>query len=321
MSPRHVVLLTYGEPPTPRFLDHLTYSWRILVGLTRTVAPIPGALLPIIALSRAWGRNRLWSAERYSSPLEPLSRAQAELLAAALAETAPGADWRVHVAYEFRHPLLTEVLAALPGSEPVDVLPMYVADSAFTHGLARSTVERWLRGRSAPRPAPVRVLSPLDPETLAALEADHVLARLADRGVSPGPEWALVLAAHGTLLDPPAGMETGREETERICESLRRRLAPQFGTVVNGWLNHARGGRWTEPTVEEALRGVAEAGFRRAAYFPFGFSADNAESQLEGRVWLRTQPGLEALHLPCLNESPALAGALARHLVGSPGGA
>lgn len=319
MSVRHVVLLTYGEPPTPRLLDHLTYSWRILLGLTRTVAPIPGWMLPFIAVFRAASRNRLWRQEGYGSPLEPVTGAQAGHLATALAAAAPQTDWRVHVGYEFRDPLLTDVLARLPADEPVDVLPMYVAESSFTHGLSRLTVEDWLRRAAPRRPAPVRVLSAMDAEEFAEIEARHVVAQLAERGVETGPEWALVLAAHGTLLDPPAGLETGRVETERVCAALARRLAPRFGKVVNGWLNHARGGRWTEPAVEAALRQVAGAGFRRVVYFPFGFSADNAESQLEGRVWLRTQPGLEAVHLPCLNASPELAAAQARALADGAG--
>ena len=315
MSARHAVLLTYGEPPTPRWLDQLVYSWRILLGLTRTVAPIPPYLLPLIAVARATSRNRLWREEAYGSPLEVITQAQAEGLAAALAAAAPETAWRVHVAYEFRDPLLTDLLGRLPPDEPVDVVPMYVAESSFTHGLSRLTVAGWLRGVGARRTAPVRVLGALDAEVLAELEARHVEAQLGERGIAAGPEWALVLAAHGTLLDPPPGVETGRVETERVCAALRRRLAPRFGRVVNGWLNHARGGRWTEPTVEEALREVAEAGFRRVVYFPYGFSADNAESQLEGRVWLRTQPGLEAAHLPCLNAAPEWAAAQARALV------
>ena len=43
MSERHVVLITYGEPPTASFAAQLRYSWRILLGLTRSVAPIPAA--------------------------------------------------------------------------------------------------------------------------------------------------------------------------------------------------------------------------------------------------------------------------------------
>ena len=60
---------------------------------------------------------------------------------------------------------------------------------------------------------------------------------------------------------------------------------------------------------------VAAAGFRRAVYYPYGFLADNAESELEGRVALRARPELEAVHLPCLNAAPEYLGALAGQIV------
>ena len=59
---------------------------------------------------------------------------------------------------------------------------------------------------------------------------------------------------------------------------------------------------------------MADAGFTRAVYFPYGFLADNAETELEGRIALRGQPGIEARHLPCLNESASLIEALARQV-------
>ena len=316
MSRRHVVLLTYGEPETPAYLPQLRYSWRILIGLTRAVAPIPAPALPIIALSRARFRNRLWARERYASPLEPYTREQAHGLAQALAAHDGGTEWRVHVAYEFRDPLLGTLLDTLPGDEPADIVPMYVADSAFTHQIARDTVARWTSMRREPRRSPVRVLAPLDAERFAALSADHVLAEAGARGAE-GPGWALLLAAHGTLLDPPRPIETGRAATERVAEGIAARLAGRFGMIQLGWLNHVYGGRWTEPAVEEALRRVEAAGYGRVVYFPFGFSADNAESQLEGRIALRGQPRLESVHLPCMNARPAYLEALARQLVGA----
>src|SRR5439155_10390014 len=89
MSARHVVLITYGEPPTPSFTSQLRYSWRILLGLTRAVASIPAWVLPMIAVSRARTRHRLWSSERYRSPLESITRAQAELMRESLAAESP----------------------------------------------------------------------------------------------------------------------------------------------------------------------------------------------------------------------------------------
>ena len=313
---RHVILLTYGEPPTRGFFAQLRYSWRILLGLTRSVAPIPAPLLPIIALSRARRRWKLWTDERYSSPLEAITREEAAGLAAALARQAPDTDWRVHVAYEFRDPLLTTVLDSLSEAEPVDVVPMYVADSAFTHEISRVTLVGWSRLRSAPRGAAVRVLPPLPEETFAEISARHVEREIAARGVG-GPQWALVLAAHGTLLEPPRPIETGRAATERVCAGIASRLSSRFGKIQNGWLNHVYGGRWTQPPVERALEQIVEAGFTRVVYYPYGFSADNAESELEGRLALRTQPSLEAVHLPCLNASRDLLEALAAHVIAS----
>jgi protoheme ferro-lyase len=49
---------------------------------------------------------------------------------------------------------------------------------------------------------------------------------------------------------------------------------------------------------------------------PYGFLADNAESQLEGRVALRAHPSFAGtLHLPCLNDSPELSALLAGSIV------
>jgi ferrochelatase len=316
MSTRHVILLTYGEPPSPDFGPQLKYSWRILLGLTRTVAPIPRPVLPMIALSRARSRRRLWSRERYGSPLESITGAQAEALRHALASAGGGRDWRVHVAYEFRDPLLTNVLESIPGGEAVDVVPMYVADSSFTHGISRMTLRDWER-RHGTRPAPVRVVEPVEEAEFAEISANIVERQLAARGIG-GPDWALVLAAHGTLLDPRPGIETGRAATECVAAGMSQRLGGRFGMVINGWLNHRFGGRWTEPPVEEALARVAAEGFKRVVYFPYGFYSDNAESELEGRIALRAQAWKDAVHLPCLNGDAALAEALARRLAAQP---
>ena len=102
MDTKHVVLMTYGEPPTPSFKEQLVYSWRILLGLTRTVAPIPKSLIPLIALARAHGRRRMWRDHGYGSPLEALTRLQAARLQGALEALDREATWSAKVAFEFR---------------------------------------------------------------------------------------------------------------------------------------------------------------------------------------------------------------------------
>lgn len=311
MTRPHLVLVTYGEPPAPSFIEQLVYSWRILQGLTRSVADIPQAAIPFIAWSRARGRQRLWKDHSYFSPLEAITCAQADATRAAL-DAQGMAQWAVHVAYEFRRPLLDQILSTIPAHEPVWVAPMYAADSAFTHELSRRTGAAALR-RSA-RSAPVHVLPPLDLHRLADISASHVLAELGETGT--GADIALVLAAHGTLLEPARPIDTGRCATEQLYGAIRTRLSTRFGLILNGWLNHTRGGRWTEPPIEETLQRVAASGFSKVVYYPYGFLADNAESQLEGRLAAAARPELNVRFLPCLNDSAALADLLAKHVVG-----
>ncbi|MEW5983369.1 MAG: ferrochelatase [Acidobacteriota bacterium] len=310
LSPHHVVLVTYGEPPFPDFGQQLIYSWRILLGLTRSVAPIPMAWLPVIALARARRRSRTWRDEGYRSPLEAITVRQAARLGQSLA-TGRADRWSVHVGYEFRHPLLPEVLGALPPDQPAWVLPMYATESAFTHALSRVVVANLRK----PRVAPVHVVPALDPGRLADASARHVLDHVAAQAEWCGPEVALVLAAHGTVLDPPRPIDTGFDATDYLCRAIRSRLAPHFGLVVSGWLNHTRGGRWTEPPIDETLRKVVGAGFGRVVYYPYGFLADSAETELEGMMALRGRRELQSLRVPCLNDSPLLADLLADRLL------
>lgn len=309
---RHVVLVTYGEPTESAFTDQLVYSWRILVGLTRTVAPIPLPLLPLIAVARARNRTRLWGRHAYGSPLEPLTVGQAGVLATALGVAAPSERWRVHVAYEFRRPLLDEVLKTLPAGEPVHVVPMYAADSSFTHALSRGTAAAL--ERRSPRRTPVAVLGALETQALADVSARHVLDQ-----IGAGPEWrgdrvALVLAAHGTVTNPTRPIDTGLAATDALREAIVARLSPHFGSIMHGWLNHSRGGRWTEPAIEDTMKDVVARGYARVVYYPYGFLADNAESELEGRLALDGHP-FESRYVACLNDSPYLMDALVRQIL------
>jgi protoheme ferro-lyase len=306
---KHIVLVTYGEPTSPSFVDQLVYSWRILLGLTRTVADIPAPLIPLIALSRARGRNSMWRRHGYTSPLEPITLAQAAQLRNALARQSDD-SWTIHVAYEFREPLLSTVIKRLPKEESVIVAPMYAADSAFTHALSRTTVEEL----DTRRAAPVTVLPPIDVDRLADISAHHVMHNIASDD-DKNPATALVLAAHGTLLKPAKPIDTGLEATEKLRVGISERLSQSFGMVANGWLNHSRGGKWTDPPIEETLKRVSDAGYRDVVYYPYGFLADNAETQLEGLMAAAAFPNLRVRFIPCLNGSFELAKLIASQVV------
>ncbi len=161
------------------------------------------------------------------------------------------------------------------------------------------------------------MLPAIDIDLLARVSADHVMHALG----SDAPKTrtaALVLAAHGTLLKPSKPIETGLLATELLRCRIEQRLSDSFGIVVNGWLNHTRGGKWTDPPIEEALKRVSDAGFRDVVYYPYGFLADNAESQLEGQLAAAGRPELKVRFVQCLNGSPDLAHVIASQVLAAP---
>ena len=121
-----------------------------------------------------------------------------------------------------------------------------------------------------------------------------------------------MLAAHGTVVNPPAGVDNGLAHFREVLEPLEAAIAPRAGAVSVGWLNHTRGGEWTRPAVPEALAELRARGFKKLVYFPWGFTTDNAETMLEGRIALRdmTDPFERVEYLECVNSYPALIGLL-----------
>ena len=187
---------------------------------------------------------------------------------------------------------------------------MYAADSAFTHALSR---EHGAAARAAPRRG--RRRSPCCRRSTApgwpTLSAAHVGDLTAADGWH-GPDVALVLAAHGTLLAPEKPIDTGLAATEALRAGHRRApagaLRPRSSTA--GSITPAADGgpsRRSRPPWPRSRRRASA----RIVYYPYGFLADNAESELEGRIALAAHPAITARHLPCLNDSASLLAAIA----------
>jgi ferrochelatase len=304
-----VVLTTYGEPDHNTFGAQWMYSYRILERLTRKIARIPKPLLPVIATARARARVAMWRQHAFASPLEPLHERTVEALRRELGERGQG-ELLVTRAYEFRRPDLGDALAELTaqGCERAVVVPMYIAGGDFTDGMTRIAMGDALRRRREWSEAKLAycLLSGerSATERLALTLAGHCLRRVRAVDIPrPAREWALMLAAHGTVITPPSGVDNGLAHFGRVLLRVKALLRPHFGLVRIGWLNHTRGGKWTTPPVNEALRYVRERGFEQLVYFPWGFTTDNAETALEGRVALAgVSPAFARVeYLPCLN--------------------
>lgn len=304
-----VILTTYGEPRRNALADQWVYSYRILKRLTRKVARIPGPALPVIATVRARQRVSLWREHGFVSDLEPLHEATVAALEAELGRRGQGGVVVRH-AYEFRRPDLADALGELRerGCERFVVVPMYIAEGDFTHGVTRIALEEAVRRHGAwCGPGRVEVCSLTADgaweERLAGELAAHCVEALRDRGVEDHAGWALLLAAHGTVVTAREGVDNGLVHFGRVLTRVKRVLRPRFGLVRVGWLNHTKGGKWTTPAVPEALRYVRARGFDKLVYFPWGFTTDNAETALEGRVFVgeMEEPFARVEHLECMN--------------------
>lgn len=307
--PVGIIPATYGEPFRNSFADQWVYSYRILSKLTRKIAAIPRPLLPIIATARARGRVRLWGEHGFVSPLERLHEETSAALDVELRRRGI-TDALVIPAYEFRRPGIDDALRALraKGCDRVVMVPMYIADGDFTHGMTRMAVGDALAARAWDRPDTLSYCYLADDDAttdrLAATLAGHCLASMKSRGITdPAKDWALMLAAHGTVITPPPGVDNGLAHAARVLIRLKTKLKPHLGLVRIGWLNHTRGGKWTTPSVMDALARVRERGFEQLVYLPWGFTTDNAETALEGRVALDAlpRPFAKVEYLECMN--------------------
>jgi ferrochelatase len=317
--PTGVILATYGEPMVNSFAEQWIYSYRILKGLTRKIAKIPAPLLPVIATARARGRVRLWRTHSFVSPLEHLHRDTVQAVRDELALRGLADSAVVVPAYEFRRPNLTGALRTLhrAGCRQAIVVPMYIAEGDFTHGMTQFAVDDAVRALPAWRGnVKLASMTGTNPgarslgETLAAWLFDALKARGIRR---PAPDWAVLLAAHGTVVNPPKGVDNGLEHFSQVLGFVEGEIAPHVGRVSVGWLNHARGGEWTKPAVADALKGLRAAGFKKLVYFPWGFTTDNAETILEGRIALQdmADPFEQVEYLECMNTYPGFVGLLA----------
>ena len=303
-----VICLTYGEPETPNLLHQFSYSYSILKRLTRLIDSIPKPIVPIIAAKRAWGRNRDQKRRGFHSPLEPISHKFVEDLGHQLKMMFPDTVFRVQLGLEFRKPDFLDLLKTLVPSQTKDLLvvPLYIADSSFTSGISKMDWQLFRNQDPGPEFKAQWVSCPNGDPEFADLAAEHIVAECRKKGLEGETlsEYHLVLGAHGTLVKPPSGIDNGLKATLAHMDALKQRLDYLFASVELGWLNHVRGGTWTEPAMGKLGKTLKLAGHEKVIYYPIGFLADNAETLLEGPDALGDFQGL--ISLPCLNNSLGL---------------
>ncbi|MCD7098604.1 ferrochelatase [Stenotrophomonas sp. MMGLT7] len=261
-----------------------------------------GLILPLRGPRSAHKYAQVWLPE--GSPLAVYTRRLAEGMQRELPQ------WRVRDAMRYGEPALRGALDTLraEGITRVVVLPLYPQYSTTTTASIEDVVDAWRR--QAPQ-IEVRVIEDYatDPAWVAA-----VAASIEQWWQQHGRGEHLMFSFHGL---PQRVADAGDPYPQR-CRASAEAIAAALGLGAQDWSlgYQSRFGRerWLQPYAEPALWALAEAGTRRIDVACPGFACDCLETLEEvamGFVHTVAERGAQLRYIPCLNDAPAHAQALA----------
>jgi ferrochelatase len=305
-----VLVVNLGTPQAPtaaavrRYLAEFLSDRRV-VQLSRLIwVPLLYALiLPLRSPRVAKKYAQVWMDD--GSPLAVYT----QRLALAIGERLPG----VRVAHAMRYggPDIAGEVRALQaqGCARVLVLPLYRQYSTTTTASVADVLGRVAKDATAPRLRMVDQYA-TDPGVIAAL-ADSVRAHWQARGRGE----RLLLSFHGI----PQRLVDNGDPYSAQCHATAAALAQALGLGHGEWLVtfQSRFGReqWLQPATDATLRALAGAGIGRVDVACPGFPADCLETleeiALQNAEIFRAAGGGELSYIPCLNDAPAHADALA----------
>lgn len=303
-----VVLVNLGTPeaPTPqavrRYLSQFLMDRRV-VPLARWLwwPLLHLAILPLRAPVVAKKYASIWlRGEDEGSPLAVYTRRLAQAVQGQLPQ------YRVLDAMRYGEPSLARLLETLraQGVRRVLALPLYPQYSTST----TASVDDVLARASGLQAGIVRDYY-LDEGWVGA-----VAASIARHRAERGDGEHLLFSFHGL---PQKFVDVG-DPYARQCEASARAIARRLGLADSEWsLSYqSRFGRdkWLEPATDATLQRLAERGLRRVDVIAPGFAVDCIETLEEVAMMLAegfAHRGGELRYIPCLNDSPPHAAALA----------
>ncbi len=303
-----LVLVNLGTPDAPtaravrRYLSEFLHDYRV-VDLTRWLwCPLLHfAILPIRGPKVAKKYASVWlQGPDGGSPLAVYTRR----LARAVQLELPGV--RVVEAMRYGNPALAATVAALraDGIRRVLALPLYPQYSTSTTAAVADVLAQF-------DGLPTRLIDDyhLDAGWVAAM-ADSIRRQRAEHGAGEH----LLFSFHGL---PQRFADRGDPYPEQ-CEASARAIAIALGLADDAWTlsYQSRFGRekWLEPATATTLDAFAARGVRRVDVVAPGFAVDCLETLEEVAMMLAEQfaaRGGQLRYIPCLNDSPRHAQALA----------
>jgi ferrochelatase len=262
-----------------------------------------GLILPLRSPRVARKYAEVWMAG--GSPLAVHTRS----LADAVQQRLPG----VRVAHAMRYgaPAIAGAIAALraQGCDRVLVLPLYPQYSTTTTASVADALAAVAKEPAAPKLRLVEQYA-TDPGVVAAL-ADSVRAHWQAHGRGE----RLLFSFHGI----PQRLADAGDPYGAQCHATAAALAQALGLAPGEWLAtfQSRFGReqWLQPATDATVRALGASGVRRIDVLCPGFAVDCLETleeiAIQNARFFREAGGDALSYIPCLNDAPAHADALA----------
>jgi ferrochelatase len=279
----------------PRVIEDQGLRWKLVLN---------GIILRIRPGRKARDYRKIWNTEKNESPLKTITRAQADKLAAAIADhDHVVVDW----AMRYGNPSIRSRIDALTaqGCDRLLVVPLYPQYSAATSATVCDEVFRVLADMRA-QPT-LRVTPPYydDTDYIEAL-AVSIDAHLKTLPFQPE---LIVASFHGM---PQKYVDKG-DPYEAQCiattDALRKRMGLDASKLLLTFQSRFGFDQWLQPYTDKTIEQLAKDGVRRIAVVTPGFSADCLETleeiAQENAEIFRHNGGGQFAAIPCLNDSDA----------------
>ena len=218
---------------------------------------------------------------------------------------------RVRHAMRYGVPALGKELddAKAVGIRRIAVLPLYPQYSTTTTASVEDLVERWRRRNPDVQVELIRDY-PVHPAWV-----DAVAGSIRRWWEQHGRGEKLMFSFHGI----PQRVADAGDPYPRQCEASAAAIAAALGLSSDQWQMgyQSRFGRekWLQPYAEPSLWALAEGGVKQIDVVCPGFATDCLETLEEvalGFTHTLAERGAQMRYIPCLNDDPAHAGALAQ---------
>ena len=304
-----LLAVNLGTPETPtapavrRYLAEFLGDRRV-VSIPRLLwlPLLHGLILPLRGGRSAHKYAQVWLPE--GSPLA----VHTKRLATAMQQELP--QWQVRDAMRYGQPALAAAMDAVlaQGAQRIVVLPLYPQYSTTTTASVEDVVQQWQARHPQVPVSTIRDYAD-DPLWVAAV-ADSIR----DYWQQHGRGDKLLFSFHGI----PQRLADAGDPYPQRCEASARAIAAALQLGEGEWqlAYQSRFGRerWLQPYAEPTLWALAESGMKTLDVVCPGFATDCLETLEEVQLGFTAtvaERGATMRYIPCLNDAPAHARALA----------